>query len=92
MRKSPNRATKQGELKGEIKIAQTEETPCTFLLRETSASQYAIVCEPRGVPLSMFRDGSVLLKLRPGLSFGHAEQIRKFLQENVAALIYVERQ
>lgn len=73
-------------------MVQTEEIACTFVLRETTTSQYAIVCQPRDARPSVLRGSSLMLKLRPGLSFGHAEQITKFLQENVTALIVAESQ
>ncbi|MBI4455121.1 MAG: hypothetical protein HY644_04395 [Acidobacteria bacterium] len=69
-------------------MAKTEEASFAFTLKERATSQYAILCEPRDRNLSVLGDGFLMLRLRPGLSFGHAEQIRKFLQENIAALTY----
>lgn len=69
-------------------MAKNEEATYTFTLKEPTTSQYAILCEPHEKNLSILENGALLLRLRPGISFGYAEQIRRFLQENVAALIY----
>ena len=69
-------------------MTRTEEAACTFVLQETSTSQYAIACRQQEPGLSALADGELMLKLRPGVSFGFAEQVTKFLQQNVAGLLF----
>ena len=71
-------------------MSATQEAACTFALKETTTSQYAIACEPQARNLAILGDGRLMLKLRSGIPFGHAEQITRFLQQNVTALIYRE--
>ena len=71
-------------------MSATQEGACTFVLKETTTSQYAIACEPRERNIGVLGDGRLMLKLRSGIPFGQAEQITRFLQQNVTALIYCE--
>jgi hypothetical protein len=73
-----------------LRMAHKEEMNCRFALKETTTSQYALLCEPVDKNLSVLADGRLMLKLKPGISFGYAEQIAKFLQENVTAVVYVQ--
>ncbi|MBI2821690.1 MAG: hypothetical protein HYX74_05645 [Acidobacteria bacterium] len=65
-----------------------EEIACSFRLEEPSTSHYAILLEPREQNLTVLGAGCLMLRLRSGMTFGQAEQITKFLQENIRGVSY----
>jgi hypothetical protein len=67
------------------KIPETEFAEHAFTVKEAKAGPF-IMCEPRGEDLSILGDGFLTLTLRPGTSIEKAEEIARYLGQNVSGI------
>jgi hypothetical protein len=68
----------------------TVETHCKFELQEIGTSQYAVACRLQAPAQAVKDERLLLLRLRAGVTFGFAEQVTKFLQQNIVSLVMPE--
>ncbi len=67
------------------KIPKTEFAEHAFTVKESKSGPF-IMCEPRGKDLSILGDGFLTLTLRSGTSIEKAEEIARYLGENVSGI------
>lgn len=67
------------------KLPITEIVEHAFTVKESKSGPF-IDCEPRGMDLSILGDGYLSLTLRPGTSIEKAEEIARYLGENVSGI------
>jgi hypothetical protein len=67
-------------------VTKNLELPCKFELQEIGPSQYGVVCRVQTPDQIVINGNEPYLRLKAGVTYGFAEQVVKFLQQNIIAL------